>query len=146
MVATTLIFAIQDGISRHLAAEYNVYMVVMVRYWFFAAFVTTIAARTAGGFRGAAATLQPLVQVCRAILLVAQICVMVSAFTLLGLVESHAVFACYPLIVAALSGPILGETAGNQSQAAEMLGITRGSLRNKIRSMGIVIEQVVSTE
>ena len=37
---------------------------------------------------------------------------MVAGFTLLGLVESHAVFACYPLIVAALSGPILGERVG----------------------------------
>lgn len=41
---------------------------------------------------------------------------------------------------------ILRHTAGNQSQAAEMLGITRGSLRNKIRSLGIIIEQVVSAE
>ncbi|MFK7769071.1 MAG: sigma-54-dependent transcriptional regulator [Mariniblastus sp.] len=40
---------------------------------------------------------------------------------------------------------ILGETSGNQSQASELLGITRGSLRNKIRALGIVIEQVVST-
>ena len=28
MIATTLIFAVQDGISRHLAAEYNVLMVL----------------------------------------------------------------------------------------------------------------------
>jgi two-component system nitrogen regulation response regulator GlnG len=41
---------------------------------------------------------------------------------------------------------ILNETRGNQSQAASMLGITRGSLRNKIRSLGIVIEQVISTD
>lgn len=41
---------------------------------------------------------------------------------------------------------ILRHTSGNQSQAAEILGITRGSLRNKIRSHGIVIEQIVSTE
>lgn len=41
---------------------------------------------------------------------------------------------------------ILAETAGNQSQAAERLGITRGSLRTKIRSLGIVIEQVVSAK
>jgi len=39
MIATTIVFAIQDGISRHLAGEYNVMMVVMIRYWFFAAFV-----------------------------------------------------------------------------------------------------------
>jgi DNA-binding NtrC family response regulator len=41
---------------------------------------------------------------------------------------------------------VLEETGGNQSQAAERLGITRGSLRNKIRSLGIVIEQIISSE
>jgi len=112
MVVTTFIFAVQDGISRHLAGEYNVLMVVMIRYWFFAAFVMSVAARKAGGLRAAARTRQPLVQGFRAVLLVAEICVMVFGFTLLGLVESHAVFICYPLLIAALSGPILGEHVG----------------------------------
>ena len=112
MVLTTLIFAFQDGISRHLSGEYNVYMVVMVRYWFFAAFVMVIASRKAGGLKGAAATTQPLLQIFRGVLLVAEIWVMISAFVLLGLTESHAVFTAYPLLVAALSGPILGEKVG----------------------------------
>ena len=122
MVATTFIFAVQDGISRHLAAEYNVLMVVMIRYWFFAAFVITVAARKAGGVRAAAATKQPLVQGFRSLLLVTEICVMVLGFTLLGLVESHAVFACYPLLVAALSGPVLGEHVGWRRWAAIGVG------------------------
>ena len=42
MVITTFVFAVQDGLSRHLASEYNVMMVVMIRYWFFAAFVIAI--------------------------------------------------------------------------------------------------------
>jgi drug/metabolite transporter (DMT)-like permease len=112
MVATTFIFAVQDGISRHLAGEYNVLMVVMIRYWFFAAFVIAIAARKAGGLRAAARTEQPLMQGFRALLLVTEICVMIFGFTMLGLVESHAVFACYPLLIAALSGPVLGERVG----------------------------------
>ncbi|MFC7703090.1 DMT family transporter [Plastorhodobacter daqingensis] len=112
MVATTLVFALQDGVSRHLAEEYNVLMVVMIRYWFFAAFVITLAARKAGGVRKAAATRQPLVQIFRGLLLAAEVCVMVVAFTQLGLVESHAVFTSYPLLVAALSGPVLGEKVG----------------------------------
>ncbi|HEX6984572.1 MAG TPA: helix-turn-helix domain-containing protein, partial [Planctomycetaceae bacterium] len=41
---------------------------------------------------------------------------------------------------------VLEETEGNQSQAARMLGITRGSLRNKIRSLGIRINQVVLSD
>jgi drug/metabolite transporter (DMT)-like permease len=112
MMATAFVFAMQDGISRHLAGEYNVLMVVMIRYWFFAAFVIAIAARHAGGLRAAASTKQPLVQITRGALLALEICVMVLAFVLLGLVESHAVFTCYPLLVAALSGPVLGEKVG----------------------------------
>jgi drug/metabolite transporter (DMT)-like permease len=112
MVATTFVFAMQDGISRHLAGEYNVLMVVMIRYWFFAAFVIALAARSAGGLRAATATRQPWVQIGRGVLLATEICVMVLAFVLLGLVESHAVFTSYPLLVAALSGPILGEKVG----------------------------------
>jgi drug/metabolite transporter (DMT)-like permease len=112
MLATTFVFAAQDGISRHLAADYPVLMIVMIRYWFFAAFFMTIASRQAGGLRAAARTDQPLIQIFRGALLAAEICVMVTAFDLLGLVESHAVFVCYPLLVAALSGPILGEPVG----------------------------------
>ena len=69
MVATTFVFAMQDGISRHLAGEYNVLMVVMIRYWFFAAFVMAVAARKAGGLRAAAATSQPGVHIFRGVLL-----------------------------------------------------------------------------
>ncbi|MEJ6478143.1 MAG: DMT family transporter [Octadecabacter sp.] len=112
MIATTFVFAMQDGISRHLAGEYNVLMIVMIRYWFFAAFVIAIAIRKVGSVRVAAATTQPVLQIFRGLLLVAEICVMVLAFVKLGLVEAHAIFACYPLIVAALSGPVLGETVG----------------------------------
>ena len=38
MIATTVVFAAQDGISRHLGEAYPVTMVVMVRFWFFALF------------------------------------------------------------------------------------------------------------
>ena len=122
MIATTVVFAIQDGISRHLAGEYNVLMVVMIRYWFFAAFVMAVASRKAGGIRAAARTDQPLLQAFRGVLLAAEICVMVVAFTMLGLIESHAVFTCYPLLVAALSGPILGEKVGWRRWAAIGVG------------------------
>ncbi|MEQ6202062.1 DMT family transporter [Sulfitobacter sp. HNIBRBA2951] len=122
MIATTFVFAIQDGLSRHLAGEYNVLMIVMIRYWFFAAFVMAIAKRQAGGLRAAAKTSQPLVQITRGITLALEICIMVAAFTLLGLVESHAVFTCYPLLVAALSGPVLGEHVGWRRWAAIGVG------------------------
>jgi len=112
MIGAAFVFSVQDGVSRHLAAEYNIYMVVMIRYWFFAAFVMAVAARAPGGLRAAVRTAHPRVQVFRGLLLAAEVCIMVQAFITLGLVESHAVFTCYPLLVAALSGPVLGEKVG----------------------------------
>ena len=122
MTATSLVFAIQDGISRHLAAEYNVFMVVMVRYWFFAAFVVALSTRQAGGLTEVARTEQVPLQILRGILLAAEICVMVTAFTILGLIESHAIFTAYPLLIAALSGPVLGERVGWRRWAAISFG------------------------
>jgi drug/metabolite transporter (DMT)-like permease len=123
MIGATIVFALQDGISRHLAGTYNTYMVVMVRYWFFAAFVVFLAMRAPGGIRAVARTSQLGLQIFRGVLLVAEICVAVYGFTLLGLVESQAVFICYPLLVAALSGPVLGERVGWRRWAAIGVGL-----------------------
>ena len=112
MVITTIVFASQDGLSKYLATEYNVYMVVMIRYWFFAAFVMTISSRKPRGVKQVAKTKTPLLQIFRSLILVAEMCVTILAFTLLGLAETHAIFASYPLIIAMLSGPILGEHVG----------------------------------
>lgn len=122
MIATTVVFAAQDGISRHLAEAYNVYMVVMIRFWFFAAFVMALAARDPGGIKAAVRSRFPWLQVARGLLLVTEVCVMVVAFVQLGLVESHAVFTCYPLLIAALSGPILGEKVGWRRWSAILIG------------------------
>ncbi|MGX9356395.1 DMT family transporter [Roseobacteraceae bacterium S113] len=122
MIATTVVFAIQDGISQHLASEYNVLMVVMIRYWFFAAFVVALSMRERGGLARVAQTEQPRLQIGRGVLLACEICVMVAAFTFIGLVEAHAIFVAYPLLVAALSGPILGEHVGWRRWAAIGVG------------------------
>lgn len=122
MILTTLVFSVQDAVSRHLAAEYNTIMVIMIRYWFFAAFVVAVAARSAGGVRAAAATNQLGLQIFRGVLLASQVCIMVLSFVLLGLVEAHAVFACYPLLIAALAGPVLGERVGWRRWAAIGVG------------------------
>ncbi|SOC17602.1 S-adenosylmethionine uptake transporter [Rhodobacter sp. JA431] len=124
MVVTTFIFAMQDGISRHLAGTYNVYMVITIRYWFFALFTLSVAARSEGGLVRALYSRQPLMQIFRSLVLVAEIVIMIQAFVILGLVESHAVFASYPLLVAALSGPVLGEKVGWRRWVAIGIGFT----------------------
>lgn len=112
MIIVTVVFALQDALSRHLAGSYNVWMVVMIRYWFFAAFVIALASRAKGGLRAAIHSASPKVQLLRSLLLALEIVVMITGFVHIGLVESHAVFATYPLLIAALSGPVLGEKVG----------------------------------
>ena len=109
MVATVLTFAVQDGFSRHLAETYNTLMVVMVRYWVFAVFVMVMALRRPEGLGAAVRSARLTAHVVRSVLLVAEICVIVYGYTLIGLIESQAVFAVCPLLVVALSGPVLGE-------------------------------------
>ena len=122
MVLTVLTFAIQDGFSRLLAGNYNTLMVVMIRYWVFGVFVLALALRRPEGIRKAAGSRHIWLHTLRAVLLVAEICLMVWSYTLIGLINAHAVFAACPLIVVALSGPLLGERISALRWLAVALG------------------------
>jgi drug/metabolite transporter (DMT)-like permease len=123
MILTSFVFACQDGMSRYLAAHYDVITVVMIRYWFFALFVLALASAQQGGVRRVAATTRPAMQIARGILLVVEICMTVLSFVLLGLIGTHAIFAVYPLLVAALAGPVLGERVGWRRRVAIGVGL-----------------------
>lgn len=116
------IFAAQDGISRHLGTHYNVFSIVMLRYWAFLAFGLWLVRRAHGHVGAALATPYPMRQLMRGLLMAGQICVMQIAFVTLGLIESHAVFTTAPLMVAALSGPLLGEKVGWRRWSAIGIG------------------------
>lgn len=111
MVLTTVIFALQDGITRHLTSLYPVQLVVMFRFWFIAGFVLVLAWRK-GQLARMIATPQKGLHLARGLILVAQISMTGLAFARIGLIESHALLTSYPLWVAALSGPVLGEKVG----------------------------------
>lgn len=112
MIAAVFVFTLQDALSKHLAAAYNPLMVVMIRYWVFAAFVLALALRRPGGLRSGIATRHAGLHMARAALLIAEIGIIVTSYTLIGLIDTHAVFAVCPLIIVALSGPVLGEKVG----------------------------------
>ena len=60
---------------------------------------------------------------------------------------SHELYAeCLEQMERELLVRVLQETDGNQVRAARILGITRGSLRNKIRSLGIKIDRSIWSE
>lgn len=123
MVAAVAVFAAQDGFSRHLAGEYNTLMIVMIRYWAFAAFVAFLALRRPEGPRAAIRSARLPAHLLRACLLVAEICLIIWGYTLIGLVNSHAVFAVCPLLIVALSGPLLGERISPRRWAAVGAGL-----------------------
>ena len=71
---------------------------------------------------GVARTRQLRLQVLRGLLLAVEICITVVSFILLGLIDSHAIFAMSPLLVAALAGPVLGEYVGWRRGVAIFVG------------------------
>lgn len=109
MVAAMVVFSIQDGISKLLAADAPAIFIVMIRYWAFAAFVMALSTQRPGGMMAQAQTRHPLVQVCRGLMLVTQIVLITASFVALGLAETHAIMAIHPLITAALGAFILRE-------------------------------------
>ena len=114
MVITTFMFSSMDGFSRYLAENNNVFTLVTMRYWFiaFVMIITCLFIRNRISY--ILNTKKPYIQFSRGVILSLNNCLVVYTFTLLGLVETHAIIACYPLIVAGLSVPFLGERFGWQ--------------------------------
>lgn len=116
------IFAVQDGISKHLGQAYPPVFVAMIRYWFFAVFVLALATRNPGGVRETAKSNRLVLQIIRGTLLVFQIVVSIYSFANVGLAQTHTIFAAGPLVVACLSVPLLGETVGWRRWVAISIG------------------------
>ena len=112
MIGAALTFGAQDGLSRLLAETYGPITVIAIRFWFFALFVLGFSATRPGGIRRAARSNRPWLQTVRCVLLITQICTAVYGFTIVGLVGYQVIFASYPLMIAALSVPFLGERVG----------------------------------
>ena len=112
MVITTFMFSSMDGVSRYLAENNNVLTLVTMRYWFIAFVMIVTCLFIKNRISDILNTNQPYIQFSRGVILSLNNCLVVYTFTLLGLVETHAIIACYPLIVAGLSVPFLGERFG----------------------------------
>ena len=122
MVVTTFMFSTMDGVSKYLAETNNVFTLVTFRYWFIALIMIISCIFIKNSFEIIIKTKQPYVQFSRGLILSLNNCLVVYTFTLLGLVETHAIIACYPLIVAGLSVPFLGERFGWRRWTAILTG------------------------
>ena len=111
MVVTTFMFSAMDGLAK-IAENNNVFTLVTMRYLFIFCVMLVTCIFIKDSYKKIIYTKQPYLQLTRGLILSLNNCLVVYTFTLLGLVETHAIIACYPLIVAGLSVPFLGEKFG----------------------------------
>jgi len=111
LIVATLFFAGQDAITKHLTESLPVAQIICVRFFFFALFALIYASRTIG-IRAAMQSKMPIQQTIRGLLIVSEISLFAWCLHYLGLAEMHAIFACFPLLITALSVPMLGEQVG----------------------------------
>lgn len=117
------IFAMQDGLTKILVKDLPVVQMVMVRYWFFLLFAVVFVSLK-GGLKRAVRTGQPVLQGLRALLGVFEIAVFGLALRYLGLAETHAIYAIFPLMTMLLAALVLRETVSLRQILAAMIGFT----------------------
>lgn len=123
IVLSTFVFALQDGVSRYLGAQYSIVTIVAIRFWVFAAVVIGLSMIREGGLREVTRSKAPWMQLARAGLLIVQIWLTIAGFVSLGLIPAHAIFAINPLLIAALAWPVLGEAVGWRRGVAILVGM-----------------------
>ncbi|MFJ4454865.1 DMT family transporter [Pseudomonas sp. NPDC089392] len=116
------IFAAQDGITKILVRDLPVAQLVMVRYWVFLLFAIAFATLKVGGVRVAANSRHPWLQLCRSLLGVFEIIIFGLALRYLGLAETHAIYAIFPLLTLALAGVLLRERVSSRQWLAAVIG------------------------
>jgi drug/metabolite transporter (DMT)-like permease len=103
-----LAFACMDAGSKILASTYPIVQILWVRYLLFVLVAYGLMTRKTLPIR----TSRPALHVLRGLLLVTEIAMVVYAFSKMQLADVHAILAITPLIVTALSVPLLGEQVG----------------------------------
>ena len=110
MSLSMLGFAAMDAMSKFLVADYPIVQTLWIRYVVYAGFAVMVARKA--GVRRKAVSRRPWLQAIRSLIAVVEGAVFVLAFAYLPLAETHAVAATSPLIVIALSVPLLRERVG----------------------------------
>ena len=110
VLVASLLLACMDAGSKTLAETYPIVQILWVRFTILAGLAWALARRTVPV--GALRTRRPWLQLLRSIILVTEIGLFIYGITVLSLAEAHAIFAIMPLLVTALSVPLLGERVG----------------------------------
>ncbi|MFZ6049748.1 DMT family transporter [Pseudomonas sp. CR3202] len=129
------IFACQDGITKTLVKDLPVVELVMVRYWVFVVFALILCS-IRGGVRQAIKSTSPWLQIVRSLLGILEIALFGLALRYLGLAETHALYAVFPLITLALARAFLGERLVTRQWLAATVGFA-GTLLILRPGMGV---------
>ena len=121
LVIATLFFAGQDAITKHLTETLPVVQIIFVRFFFFTLFAIVYATRQIGLTKAFQSNMR-WQQILRGLLIVGEIGLFAWCLKYMGLAEMHAIFACFPLVITALSVPMLGEQVGWRRWLAVALG------------------------
>ncbi|MDR3473791.1 MAG: DMT family transporter [Devosia sp.] len=121
VVASILVFGVQDAVSKVLVQDYPPFQIAMIRYWALAALSLVLAWRQAP-LRHAMRSGYPLLQVLRGMLLVADVWLFALAIRTVPLAELQAITLVYPLLVTLVAIPVLGERVGPFRLGAVLAG------------------------
>ncbi len=116
VLAAWLLFACMDAGSKQLAESYSVVQILWLRFIALTAIAFWLARRAGGN--AALRTRRFWLQSTRSVLLVVEIGLFIWTITVLPLANAHAIVAVTPLLVTALSVPLLGERVGRRRWSA----------------------------
>ncbi len=122
MISAIFLLSIMDGISKYLSQHYSVIAINMFRYWFFGALLIFLSYAPKEKKIKLPKTKYKYIQIIRGAILAIEMCFAHYCFLKIGLIESHAIFASGPLIVAIFSLIILNEKFGWRRWSAIIFG------------------------
>ena len=121
LLIATVFFAWQDVFTKQLSSGVSVTQIMVVRFAAFAIFAMVYAHRKIGLAKAVSSQL-PKLQLTRCLIMCTEIGLFAYAVRFLGIAEIHAIFSCFPLVVTALSVPMLGEQVGWRRWLAVLIG------------------------
>ena len=115
------VFAVQDAFTRYLVASVSPWQIMAVRLWAFA-----LGALLYAAWQGRLFTVlkpqRPWLQMARAAFSAFEMVTVAMALKALGLAETHALFAIFPILAALMAVPVLGERLNRHRLLATVIG------------------------
>ncbi len=121
IVVATMVFAVQDVLTKYLVQSYPAQQILWVRYLFFATFALALSLRSRP-LRDVFVTRRPLFQIARSLVIMVALVCFALAVRVLPLADTHSLVSAAPLFATGLSAVWLGEKVGMRRWLAVCTG------------------------